>query len=51
MIVKVESLDTAIELYHAGLLCWLDGEPWSRSRNYTVPSEYSKEHCYIHVEE
>ena len=51
MLVKVESLELAIDLYHAGLVRWWDGEAWTKDNAYAEPSEYSKECTYIELEE
>ena len=51
MLVKVESLELAIDLYHAGLLRWWDGDAWTKDNAYAEPSEYSKECTYVELEE
>lgn len=51
MLVKVESLELAIDLYHAGLLRWSDGDVWSLDRKYAAPNKYDFAFAYIELEE
>ena len=51
MLVKVESLELAIDLYHAGLLRWSDGEVWSLARKYAAPNRYDSDHAYVELED
>lgn len=39
MLVKVETLELALELYDAGLLRWYDGDVWSRAHHYGKPEQ------------
>ena len=51
MLVKVESLELAIDLYHAGLLRWWDGEAWTADHKHAPPSKTDVSHAYIELEE
>ena len=51
MLVKVKSLAFAIELYHAGLLCWRDGEAWSLANHYAPPDKYDYHCAHIYLED
>ena len=51
MLVKVESLELAIDLYHAGLLRWSDGEVWSLARKYAAPNRYDLAYACVELEE
>lgn len=51
MLVKVNDLKVAQELYFAGLLRWWDGEIWSIERGYGKPKEYCQDSAYVELEE
>jgi len=51
MLVKVESLAWAIDLYHAGLLRWFDGKMWSFDRGFAEPSDFDIDCAFVELEE
>ncbi len=51
MLAKVQSLALAIELYHAGLLRWHDGEEWSLANRYACPNEWDWDCAHIYLED
>lgn len=51
MLVKVESLEFGLELYHAGLLRWYDGDIWSLENDYAEPSCYNEDSMYVELED
>lgn len=51
MLVKVESLELGLELYHAGLLRWYDGDSWSLDNAYGEPRCDNEDCMYVNLED
>lgn len=52
MLVKVETLELALELYDAGLLRWYDGDMWSYANRYGKPEQmHVGKHTFVELED